>query len=337
MIQFLLDGKLISKEEYAESSIDELYTEHISFGHEISLLELAGINYYNVGVFTYESGDPKSAVNYLQKSYKLFPSERTKYFLILVLIEVVSSIESEQPESWKWMGMYYRMQPGADNLNEIMGNFQYLSRLFLEERDDTLMYTKMYHQFLRFSNDTLVLNEIRFFNYYQRARMFLLKNKVEPALDHAFKAYELKPKHVGVKAIVWSLLAEDIRTALEPENMNFVLDTYCAKYPSIAESSAMISGYVLVYLYKSAELFESDRITTALSELKNAEELYDSRAQLDLPGEVIAYVYGEAWRAYVRANQYEKAREAVMRGLILDPKNKSLTRYLKHLDEGKYR
>lgn len=89
-VEYLKANKLISENEFKIKTVDQLFEENYTKATSINIYELAGLQYYNKGVFFNNSSNFTESLKNLEKANLLFTDNSIKFAMSNSLVNVLS-------------------------------------------------------------------------------------------------------------------------------------------------------------------------------------------------------------------------------------------------------
>jgi hypothetical protein len=84
-VNYLLDSKRISRDDYEKSSVDELFNSYYLPGKSVGLEELTGLQYMNVALQMFVKDHYEDAFEQIKKAYYIYPSSKVLAVLQFIL------------------------------------------------------------------------------------------------------------------------------------------------------------------------------------------------------------------------------------------------------------
>ncbi|MDX5346626.1 MAG: hypothetical protein LPK19_05215, partial [Hymenobacteraceae bacterium] len=205
-VDYLVRNKLVSQEEVNRSSTDEIFAQKYQTGGEINFVQLAALQYHNIGLLALDEEKAQEAYQAFQKSYKLYPSASSRYLLSLSLAQLVVGLSYDKLEDVELLLRFYVTHAGTDLNTELVSDFKQLTQKHLIERNDTALYRQVYSMFTATVKDKLVQEELMYIYNFHKGRSLLLQYKVLQAMPLLLEAYKVKPTSVEAQGLLTASL-----------------------------------------------------------------------------------------------------------------------------------
>ncbi len=151
-LERLMKAKLISKAEYESGQKTELFNKHFfSKEDDIKLKQLAGLQYYNLGLYAISKEKHREAMQHFSKAYLLYPSDRISYMLEYTTTYLASQSKYTQPEDAQYLVRLSRFNTKDTELVErkiLKGEFGRITEAQLINKNDLTLYENTF-QYLR--------------------------------------------------------------------------------------------------------------------------------------------------------------------------------------------
>ncbi len=105
-IEYLHNNKIISDNEFSNTSIDELFNKYYSKDRSISIKQLAGLQYYNQGILLYNKADYDQSLASFEKAELLYDEDIIKYMKNNSLINLLNKENQQKKYRGDILGKY---------------------------------------------------------------------------------------------------------------------------------------------------------------------------------------------------------------------------------------
>lgn len=323
----LVNSKLIGSEESSSLSTEELFNKYFFSKKNIDLKELVGLQYYNDGLYKMADQDFKKALMQLEKSYYLYPNERTGYLMYLNGASFLSKINYDDENYLPILLKLARFEKyGVSNdmiVNEYSGIINYL----LFEKGNLLANDSTYKKFYNVINDSTYHNEINYLHFYETARYYYTRGNYEKSLDYGAKAYQTKPNNVQTQTFLIASLGNKLNRIQDIEKINDIVDRYKTNYPKLIENDNFKRIVVNAKLELASFYFYKKMPAEAKVSLSQFEDLDLKNTKPDESS--ISKVYSSAAIYYYQKGAVSTARNYINKGLSYYPNDFNLNRMLK--------
>ena len=329
-VNYLLKTKVISQEEYKAEGVEEIFSKNYFGENGLNLKQLAGVQYYNKGLFLIDNADYQEAYYELAKAYYLFPSPRIKYILYSALVQTFTDgnyYKTEYPVNLSLLTRFDSTMIGLSTLEE---EFNIACKKFLVDKTDSVKFHSLYSYLESNVRNPQYLKAFSFIYHYNMMLFCKQLEYDEAAFYHAEISYDLNPNHLYVKPIFLEMLMGHFDFFDSETPANKVLEEilkYEKKYPNLVAEKQIVELKLIVFLENAMQLIKNKKYAEAQIVLDDfekkfgkdqIEKMYISQQIEDVYGKMVLYYFGKGNKA--------KAREMVKRGLILFPESYDLKR-----------
>ncbi len=323
--KYLLNSKLITKEEYDNEPPDSIFAKHYYTSAGIDFEHMPGIQYANYALYYADNSQFDLALQEIKKAYVVDPSLRNKYLLRYLLLYQTSNNNYKTDTHLKELLCLCRFHNNKDP--EITN--QYLRNEFLRLMNDVLIANsdepKTKEAFDVMTNclqDSSVKAEITFEYHYELARLALFNRTDKPStFDHMKTAYQINPKHVNLQGIISNRLILDLEQNEQPENNIKLLEAYANEFDYLKDNDQYVilkATCVLDLIYRNFYLKNANEGEAYLQVftqiMKSKKDIY--------PKEIaVERAFSEAAAYYYTKGNVNKTKSLLKTGLIYAPNN----------------
>ena len=322
-VSSLVDMKYYTREEVQTKGVSQVYREFFYGNDQITLTQLAGLQYYNEAVSLMTEEKFKDALSTALKSQKLYASDRIEFLILILLANVLSQSDYNELQDIDYLIAFANL-PNTDE-TDISPIFRGIvsERLFAESK--TELVDSIYDALTTHVTDSLILREISE-NYYEGlAKYYGQKSNIKKSLEYAEKSYLLNPNNVDIQAIIAQFLIQDFSRRRGSTSSLQKMDESMEKYPFLTEHSLFQSLYFYSNAYLAYSQFQADARSKGLQYIDKLEELQaDQGDNLQMDESLYGMVYAEAGASYFRDRQYQKALNIIKKGLSIFPDHPEL-------------
>ena len=325
-VKVLKDQKLISAQEYASGNIDELFDEHY-YGSDlnISLLQLAGIQYLNAGLYLIDEKNFSRATDELEKAYLLYPSERIGYLLMMATHKSFLENERKDTAHAQLLSKLARFNKYGITNDMILGEFSLVIQNLLFDKAQKADLQVYYENLLQLTPGDDQKHELTFLYNFENGRYHYNQGHFNASLPHFEECIKIKPTHQETQQILISALSKSFENTPNDERING-LEDFSVRYPALLENNIFRQMLGTAYLIETMASFESakpadgERYKAAFEafRLKNKEVIYNAH--------LVGSAYSAAAVYYFRKGQTSRARSILALGLEISPDNYELLR-----------
>jgi hypothetical protein len=319
----LLKAKMISKSEYEGSSKEALFKKYFfSEQEDIDLFKLAGLQYHNDGIYTFEK-KPLEAYHYFSKAYFLYPGNRNSFLIEQSLRRILSKAEYKNFDEVKYYAKLTEFNKDTIEVvsrKQLYGEFAKLTNNQLVEYSDTKLYDKSYQYVRQHVRDTALQKDIDFLYNFETARLALNSSKTEGVDKKIEIIYRLKPQNADVRNIITYYIFNRLSKQSNPKELLSGLESYVKPYPFLTENEKFNQALCLCYLDIAGQSFNQNNLKKGEENLQLFEQTVKKYA-LTMDGNLVARSYAEASSAYFRLGNYAKSKQLLQKGLEYAPGN----------------
>ena len=325
-VKVLKDQKLISAQEYASRDVDELFDEHY-YGSDqnISLLQLAGIQYMNAALYLIDEKNFSRAAEELEKAYLLYPSERIGYLLMMTTHKSFLEHERKDTVHAQLLSKLARFNKYGITNDMIQGEFNLVIQHLLFDKGQKADLRNYYEQLLQLTPGEDQKHELAFLYNYEYGRYHYNQGQFRASLPHFEDCMKIKPAHQETQQILISALAKSLENTANDERIRG-LEDFSARYPGLLGNHVFRQMLGTAYLIETMASFESARATdgerykTAFEafRMENKDVIYNAH--------LVGNAYSAAAVYYFRKGQTARARSILALGLEISPDNYELLR-----------
>jgi hypothetical protein len=324
-VSHLKEGKLISAQEFGQHSVDALFDKYYFTDGTITLRQLAGIQYSNQGITNLNADDAEAALKALEKSYVLYPYQRTAYLLKVATSIVLSKGNYSKPNEIELLAKAAQYKAYGLEPEVIKGEFGRINDRFLINNYNPVIYDSLYHQLNRSIIDDELRAEIGMLYNYERGRVLYNKGEYKASLPFMEKALQHKSEHVDVQSLFLVILSKNLERQNNQQEIAKSLQGYSSKY-SFLNKHTLFNTYLLhTYLVIIGQEYEFNRAANAEKWRATFETAHKEREEVSLDPNIIGRAYSMGAVYYFKQGNTTKARSVLNRGLEISPGNYELT------------
>lgn len=321
--------KLISENEYNNSSTTELFNKYYFSDSTINITQLAGIQYLNAGVYALSKEDFEKALINFEKAYYLYPSQKLTFLLLISAAANIHNIKYDNIEDiYKFIKVVnYR---GESNLMKVISDddllieFSKIANINLIQYNRRNLFDEMYEKLSASISDSALSHEFSYIYNYESSRTYYMQNKLSKATEFAEKSYKLKPENLDAQTLLISTFTNKLQNIDDPQTSINEVNAFSEKFPQLIENSSFKSIVCNAHLLSAALMFSYGKVIEAEKQLNKFEELYTSSSDLTLNKDMIVGAYSEAATYYFKRGNQSKAKSKISDGLKYYPDSHKL-------------
>jgi tetratricopeptide (TPR) repeat protein len=329
-VNYLLERKVITRNEYYASSIEELFNDYFLPESSVGLLELAGLHYLNDALYKYDGEEYQAAFEQIKKAYFLYPSERMMLLFHFILAGAINDADFLKEEN-AWLLVYLSRLPDESiNPDEVASGYMILTERILFNSSLTEYYDDFFYLLDAEMEDGLVKNVISFHYYFLRGKSLMVQYRFKEALDLFTRAYEINPGNLELQSLLISTIAANLEN-MPAEVLVNDLEQYARDLPVLSENGMFVSLQLMSYLMWVEQLYDFGEIERAQRTLNKFESLYRQNPGVDVDYEHVGDAYSAAAVYYFKHYNKDEAIRYLQKGLEIAPENYELRYRLKSL------
>lgn len=324
-ITYLLNNKIISQDEFNEHSIDYLFNEHYDSNKNISLTQLAALQYYNKGIFLYnELKYPSSAINF-EKAYYLYPSNNIKYLYHAALANYIDSQTLDKKYIGSSLAKLLNLNTkNAQVINLSKNFFGIVSNDLVIEHPKIDEYKNYFEDFTYYLSDSIDYDSYsqiyyRILGYYDYS-----KGNYTGSLNWLNYAYISNPENIEVHELIETVSMKYIFTDSQHEKMIDTLEHYFEVFPFLKKKDNFQQYYIYCFSKVIEFNFNINKAEKSLKLLNRLESFLNEENYSSSADKYIENAYSSASIYYIEKRKYHTAMVYINRGKIFVPHSMQL-------------
>lgn len=331
-LKHLYDSKTISKEEYDTTETNALFNKYGFSSENISLTELIGVQHSNYGLYESDNKNYNTAISEFKKAYFLYPCERHKYSLKLLLayqIENNNYNDTSLLNNLLILCRYNNLKDAEISNESIKGEFQRILNIELINNSNFEKFEKSYTAIYDELTDSILKNEISFTYHAELARLGSLSQKgKEFELMHLHAAYQINPNNANLRSLILVNLRNSIYGNAEPKTALGIMQEYEGKFEFVNENNDFISIKANCMLELAYQKFYLNELPEGEVFLKDFEKLCKQKKDFTATPIFVEKAYAAAASAYYKRGNLTKSKQFLKTGLLYAPDNFGLKQRL---------
>ena len=322
-VDFLLDSKMISKSELSKKGTDVIFEEHFFAKSDLTITGLVGYQYFNKAIDFINKQDYKNAVHALEKSYILYPSDRTFFLLNQTLIEIVQEDAFSDFDNVPYFSKLASYTTANSIRDFVIGKFSMITNDYLVTTDRVDWYDKIYDRLNTDIPNNEIKKQISDIYYLSKSRYLIVKQDYNKAWDVIVNAYKNNPENYEAIELLQNLFLEISRKKLRTDNFEEYYFKKIEEYPILTKNDKvlMLGGYYYAENIREIYFLKDDLVEDkTLSEFEEFMKKYNYQPESYIVGQC----YGEIASYYYRKHDHKKCKATINRGLQISPGNKDL-------------
>lgn len=319
-VEYLHNNKIISEAEFRNSSTEDLFNKHYSNDQTINLKQLAGIQYYNKGVFLFNKALYHDALVHFEKAEMLHPEDIIRYMKNNSLLNVLNEENKKKVYDGKILARYIL----ANDSNSMgieygMEYFNAVTHELVINHPNIDAYKKYYEQLsevMDSENDFTDLKQTYYFylGYYEASRQ-----EYAQALQYLEKAYLINPDNINTKQLINEALVKCYANETNFSGKIESLENYFRIFTSLWKDKYMLKFLEYYYAATISSLYEMGNETTGLAVLRRYEKFLAEHKDFEHSHEYIRDLYSSVGLYYANTGKPDLGETILRRGIRLCP------------------
>lgn len=257
-VEYLKSNKLVSEEEWNNNSTQVLFRRYYQNDNSIGLRELAGIQYYNQGVFLMSENEYQKAIKPLNKASLLYNSNSLEYAHYLSSRNALFNDFELKKYDGNLLGQLIESGRNDAVLMELVTSyFVDISIILCVESPDLARYEVFYSD-LSSQVKKSIPNEIRSKYYYYKAYHHKASGNLPVAMKDIMDAYQFDKNNLFVQDLAKEISAKKLYSIKSNRNRLDSLEQYFEGLPFLLENNLFLDEYVFLCMKITAEYFSLD-------------------------------------------------------------------------------
>jgi len=337
-INYLRENKLISKDEFDNKSLDDLFTEYYLKTKVGDLKQLAGSQYFNLGLDFLTQNKVKQALNNFTKAYYLDASLQNKFLMTASLGLMIDKTNATDPDYYKYLGLFTRTSSKDVKKDIFISLFYDMTQRQLNFEGNVDMYKRSYQYLMDKVKDSTLKSEFSFIYNFEMGRKMINNMHYNESLSFLENAYKIKPDNIDIQNMLVATIVSLNSKSFYDENrlniLNDTLDNFVKSHINLKDNDKIINLMYMVKLglmsnyYYKGEIQKAEHFQNEFESLCNENSnkvVYESYSNIEKS-------YSAAAAYYFKKGKYGKARELLNKGLVYIPDSYQLKARLKALN-----
>lgn len=331
-VKNLYDSKLISKEEFDTTNINVLFNNYYFSSTPVSLVQLAGMQYGNYGIYNLDDKNYENAISEFKKAYFLNKSEGSKVTLKTVLayqVGIGNYSDQKQVHNLALLCRYNNLKDKEISNEFIKSEFY---RVIQTQLIDNSQYQKMDSSFTLISNtltDSSLKKDISFNYHYELARLGYNGSKDhEYEMFHLKSAFYINPNNANLQSIILGYFGLKIQKNNDPKNILGIMEEFSNTFDFINKNSLYNGIKANCLLELSYQYFSTNEVSKGENHLKEFEILCTQNKTTEPNTAFVEKAYAAAAAKYYKKGDYARSKQFLKTGLLYAPNNFGLKQRL---------
>lgn len=319
-VQGLVALKLVTQEHVNTVGTAKAFNEYYYNSEDITLRQLAGLQYFNLTLALYQEEDINGAIASAMKADLLYPNTRNQQIKTSLLREALDNAEFESLVDVRHLAELASTSADVSERRHVLRAFGNLLDVRLIKNGDFDFLADAYKIIAGRAEDETLKLEIRYNYELAVAHWHAMKGDMDQALAHAGDAHTINAEDARLhELIARAIILKTERMAGKPNAIE-TLHAYRDKFPFLKSNKTFNALMVYQYSFKAYGLFlensgdEGYRYLALMED--RIKELNGHPMALE---SMIGMAYAEAGAYHYRKKQFIKAKEVLQKGLDTAP------------------
>ncbi|MBX7226527.1 MAG: hypothetical protein K1X55_10880 [Chitinophagales bacterium] len=347
LYNYLYSTSIIDYSEYTNQGYSEVLTQLNQKEHNLTLLDLASLQYLNKGIELFEVEDYESAFSEFQKAYFLSNSNLTNVMLIQT-INYISSNYIKNPDSTHipFLLKLTKISPDENTYDYIIRYSTLFASKISSKKNAPKEFDAFYNQITASIQDSSLLKELivlrdKFMYIYYSSKMNSKK-----AREFPIHAYSLEPDNIDVQKQLSAVIFSDFEHFLDNYDESYddssaleYIDSLMLNYPFIVDEEGGTAFRVLPWtrdFLRIGYLIEHENLQEAevtLSNIKKRAKDYPEDLEEMYVKDMFIECFEEISDEYFLTKNYTKAKEVYEQVLEFFPDDEYVLEQIKFIDD----
>lgn len=317
-VNALVESKYFTQEEVDVKGARTLYNEYFFSNDNISLQQLAGLQYHNESVSYLKDQQYVRALNSCRKLELLYPSEKSEYLKYIILSHLLHDADMDALEDIVYLTQYANLSiVDKDKITDVYRGI--ISEELFANSNVSFVSTG-YDYLIANIEDATLREEITELYYVAMGGFYAQTSNFSESLKYAAKAYALNESNVNVQALIAKTIIQELANRTGSVSTIERMKGYAQQFPFLSQNSGYQSLYFFTCCYIAYNYYVADNIEQGLEYMKKAESIRKEWGdKLGFDENRYGLVYAEAGAAYFRKGKYKQAKNIIERGLNTMP------------------
>lgn len=332
-VQSLIRAKRISKQEMDTTTMESLFNKYYFSSEDISIVQLAALQYDNFGLFNIDEKKYEVASVLLRKAYYLYPSDRIKYNLYCSLLLNTGNnnySKMSQVKDLELLCRYFNSKDEGLSSEILHQEFQRLAQSQLINNSDYTIFDSSFYIISGSIADSGLKNEITFEYHYELARLGFLNYKDSLyEVKHLTGAYNINSNNANLRTLILGYFGRVVEE--QSNNPLFIIhfmNSYSKIFPFLDDNQNYNTIKANCLLEQSYRNFSLNDLSKGETFIASFEKLMLEKKEISINSSFVEKAYMTAAGVYFKKNNYTKSKQYVKSGLVYAPESFQLKRML---------
>lgn len=334
-VEGLVAMKLITREHVNNVGMDRAFNEYYYDNQNISLRQLAGLQYYNQALALYHvEKNIDGAITSALKANILYPNTKNLYVKTFLIRESLRNANFKTMSDVRHLAEFASTAADVSERKYVLSVFGDLLDTKLIQQSEEAFVAEAYRILsTRATNETLKL-ELNYNYEMTMAHWYGMKGEMDEVLVRAERAYAINPDDARLQELVAravALKSDDIRGEAKAIES---LTAYSEKFPFLKSNKTFKTLMIYQYSYRAYSLFLKNSGDEGYKFLALLEEDLKSFGGNPVALQsMIGLAYAEAGAYHYRTKNFRKALEVLQKGLEIVPGHGEIQERIRIVEE----
>ncbi|MEO7991933.1 MAG: hypothetical protein ABI663_20445 [Chryseolinea sp.] len=333
-LEGLITLKFTSREHVNSVGAANAFNEFFYNNQNISLTQLAGLQYYNQTIRWYEEKDMDQAIQCAVKMNMLYPCQKHQYVKASLLTTALANSNYDSIKEVLFLCQYANTIRDIKDRKMVIGEFEEILQKKLYKESDQSFAVKAFELVQGNIDDKKLIEDLTYSYYTYTCNWYAMKGDWNNSLTFANKAYLYNQKDVRLHDLIVRAIISMTENVKDKQKNVETLDAYIAQYPFITTNK----NFRMIRLYHLSmatySLFNKDKGTEGYKRMEQLEaELKSETERITGIDQMIGMAFAEAGAYHYRKKEYTKAKEILLKGLKVTPDHPELVERLRIVED----
>ena len=347
LYDYLYSTSIIDYTEYSNHGYSEILSQLIQKEHNLTLLNLASLQYLNKGIELFEMKSYESAFSEFQKAYFLSNSNLTNIMMIQT-INYISSMYIKNPDTSQipFLLKLIKISPDAQTHDYLVNYCALFADKISSKKNAPKEFDVLFNQITTNIQDSLLFKRLTILRDQFMYIFYAEKLNFKKARAFPIHAYSLDPNNKEIKNQLRSVIFIDFEDFMDNYDGGYddtlaleYIDSLLLNYPFLQDEDGgtayRIFPWTRDYL-RIDYLLENEYVQEAEATLVLIKERANNYPE-DLEEEYIKEMFIECFESisdeYFLMDDYTKAKEVYQQALEFFPDNDYIIEQIKYIDD----
>jgi len=330
-IDYLREVKVLSQRDLDTTSVEYLFEKNYYAPKKITLENLLGVQYYNLGMLYLNEEKYLEAFYQYEKALVFFNDPLIQFMVKNTLQMYLSATGFKRNDVVDLFVQHTRYSISQKDRDFSKYLFtEYLNEMLVENGyPDTLKagYARMVPGLA----DSVLARDLDFAYQYEMGRYYYRTGSSGEALGFMDKALRLKPENIDAQSAIVYLLSLQKEQGAQARETLPVSEKYYNNLPELKRNKNYTILHAKLLLSAARESFRMEAPAEGDAYLCRFEEVFASVDHLEVNADFICDAYTEAAVYCFARNNARKAKSYIERGLQIAPRNYRLQQLERNL------